>query len=91
MYHVQGHSCLSIGWVLTRLFAWFCGTAAVFAQGGGWVEAEGWFKKLWKQETKTLKSKETEVLCICACLCSRTLLFVYRHFFLAEKVGCDKA
>ena len=31
----QARSCLSTGWALNRCFAWFFGTAAVLAQGGG--------------------------------------------------------
>ena len=33
--HTQGRSCLSTGWALNRCFAWFFGTVAVLAQGGG--------------------------------------------------------
>ena len=35
--HAQARSCLSTGWALNRCFAWFFGTAAVLAQGGGRV------------------------------------------------------
>ena len=35
--HTQARSCLSTGWTLNRCFAWFFGTAAVLAQGGGGV------------------------------------------------------
>ena len=33
--HMQARSCLSTGWALNRCFAWFFGTVAVLAQGGG--------------------------------------------------------
>ena len=33
--HTQAQACLSTGWALNRCFAWFFGTAAVLAQGGG--------------------------------------------------------
>ena len=33
--HTQARSCLSTGWALNRRFAWFFGTVAVLAQGGG--------------------------------------------------------
>ena len=33
--HTQGWSCLSTGWALNHCFAWFFGTVAVLAQGGG--------------------------------------------------------
>ena len=33
--HTQRRSCLSTGWALNRCFAWFFGTVAVLAQGGG--------------------------------------------------------
>ena len=33
--HTQAQSCLSTGWALNRCFAWFFGTAAMLAQGGG--------------------------------------------------------
>ena len=35
--HMQARSCLSTGWALNRCFAWFFGTVAVLAQGGGGV------------------------------------------------------
>ena len=35
--HTQARSCLSTGWALNRCFAWFFGTVAVLAQGGGGV------------------------------------------------------
>ena len=38
--HMQARSCLSTGWALNRCFAWFFGTVAVLAQGGGGVR--GW-------------------------------------------------
>ena len=37
---LQARSCLSTGWALNRCFAWFFGTVAVLAQGGGGVNRE---------------------------------------------------
>ena len=39
--HTQAQSCLSTGWALNRCFAWFFGTTAVLAQGGGGVPVFG--------------------------------------------------
>ena len=39
--HTQAGSCLSTGRALNRCFAWFFGTVAVLAQGGGGVRGKG--------------------------------------------------
>ena len=53
--HTQAWSCVSTGWALNRCFAWFFGTVAVLAQGGGGVESKDSENKL-KQTLRHIKN-----------------------------------